>query len=508
MKKVPAEIEAEIVRLHHAEKWPVGTIAGQLGVHHCVVRRVLGEHGVPRPELAPRPSKVDPYLPFIGETLERYPRLRATRLWQMAKARGYQGGISRFREVVAMHRPRKQPEAFLRLTMLPADQAQVDWAHFGQVRVGSARRKLMAFVMTLSYSRHTFVRFFHESHMPVFIRGHVEAFEYFDGIPRHLLYDNLKSAVTSRVGDAVQWNHTLLACAKHYCFGPRVAAPYRGNEKGRVERRIRYIRENFFAARPWQGLVQLNEDARHWCSETAANRPWPDNNEKTVKQAFDEERDGLMALPDDRFATYDRVDVRVGKTPYVRFDRNDYSVPHAHVRKQLVVWADDTRVRIFDGHEVVAEHERTFDQKRRVEDKLHIDALLAEKRTAHRLHGQGRLQASVPTTEIFIRRVAERGHNVGSATARMLDLLDEYGPEELAGVMEEINERNTVHVPAVRQLLEQRRRAQHRPAPTKVELPWASLREFVVTPHDLRTYDAIRATDETQEVNHDDDEET
>jgi transposase len=504
MKKVPPEIEAEIVRLHHAEKWPIGTIAGQVGVHHCVVRRVLGEHGVPRPELAPRPSKVDPYLPFIREVLEKYPRLRATRLWQMVRARGYQGGVSRFREVVAMHRPRKQPEAFLRLTMLPADQAQVDWAHFGHVLVGNAKRKLMAFVMTLSYSRHTFVRFFHESHMPVFMLGHVEAFEYFGGVPRQLLYDNLKSAVTSRVGDAVQWNHTLLACAKHYRFGPRVAAPYRGNEKGRVERRIRYIRDNFFAARAWQGLVQLNEEARHWCSEIAAKRPWPDNTKKTVEQAFDEEKDRLIALPDDQFTAYDRVDVRVGKTPYVRFDRNDYSVPHAHVRKHLVVWADDTRVRICDGHQVVAEHERTFDHKRRVEKKEHIDALLAEKRAAHRLHGQGRLQASVPATEDLIRRAAERGHNVGSVTARMLELLDEYGSDDLAAVMVEINHRQVVHVPTVRQLLEQRRRAQKRPAPTKVELPSAGLRELVVVPHDLRTYDEIQsAHDDTEEVNHD-----
>ena len=164
MKKVPIEIEAKIVRLFHAEGWPPNTIARQLGVHYCVVRRVLSEQGVPAPKLAPRPSKVDPYVPFIRETLEKYPRLRATRLWHMAKARGFDGGISRFREIVAMHRPRKQPEAFLRLTMLPADQAQVDWAHFGHVTVGKAKRKLMAFVMTLSYSRHTFLRFFHESH--------------------------------------------------------------------------------------------------------------------------------------------------------------------------------------------------------------------------------------------------------------------------------------------------------------------------------------------------------
>lgn len=388
MKKVPIEIEAKIVRLFHAEGWPPNTIARQLGVHYCVVRRVLSEQGVPAPKLAPRPSKVDPYVPFIRETLEKYPRLRATRLWHMAKARGFDGGISRFREIVAMHRPRKQPEAFLRLTMLPADQAQVDWAHFGHVTVGKAKRKLMAFVMTLSYSRHTFLRFFHESHMPVFLQGHVEAFEFFEGVPRRLLYDNLKSAVTSRAGDAVQWNETLLACAKHYRFGPRVAAPYRGNEKGRVERRIRYIRESFFAARPWRDLVRLNAEAKQWCMDVAAKRPWPDGTEETVEQAFELEKTGLMALPDDRFPAYDRVDVRVGKT--------------------------------------------------------------------------------------------------------------------LAAVMEEINDRDTVHVPCVRQLLEQRRRAQNRPPPTKVELPSPQLQELVVVPHDLREYDKLASAHDETEVGDDD----
>ncbi|MCP5021565.1 MAG: IS21 family transposase [bacterium] len=491
MKKIPTELEAKIVRMHHAESWPVGTIARQLGVHHSVVRRVLGEHGVPVPELAQRPSKVDPYLPFIQETLEKYPKLRATRLWQMARKRGYDGGVSRFREVVSMMRPRPRPEAFLRLTTLPGEQAQVDWGHFGQVTVGKATRKLMAFVMTLSYSRHTYLRFFHESHMPVFLRGHVEAFEFFGGVARTLLYDNLKSAVTSRVGDAVQWNETLLACAKHYRFGPRVAAPYRGNEKGRVERRIRYIRDNFFAAREWTNLTDLNIEARQWCLEVAAKRPWPDDTDKTVEEAFSEEQARLIDLPDDALPTFERVEVGVGKTPYVRFDRNDYSVPHAHVRQRLLVLADEDRVRVCDGQQVVAEHARSFDKGRRVEDKAHIDALLAEKRAAHHLHGQGRLQAAVPTTEAFLHRAAERGHNMGSVTARMLELLDQYGPQDLAAVMVELNERETVHVPSVRQLLEQRRRALSRPPPTKVELPSPELRELVVTPHSLSTYDEI-----------------
>ncbi|NVB39963.1 hypothetical protein G6O69_19115 [Pseudenhygromyxa sp. WMMC2535] len=136
MRRVSAELEAEILRLRAAERWPVGTIATQLGVHHGVVRRVLDQAGIPAPRESPRPSIVDPYMPFIRATLERYPKLTASRLHQMVKARGYTGCESHFRRLVAQVRPRPKAEAYARLTFLPGEQAQVDWGHFGKVVVG------------------------------------------------------------------------------------------------------------------------------------------------------------------------------------------------------------------------------------------------------------------------------------------------------------------------------------------------------------------------------------
>jgi hypothetical protein len=125
--------------------------------------------------VAPRPSMADPFVPFIVEQLEKYPRLRASRLYEMVKARGYPGGSDHFRRVVGRHRPRKAAEAFQRLKTLPGEQAQVDWAHFGKLRVGQAERPLWAFVMVLSYSRRLFLRFFAGASMPYFLRGHVDA---------------------------------------------------------------------------------------------------------------------------------------------------------------------------------------------------------------------------------------------------------------------------------------------------------------------------------------------
>ena len=149
------ERRAQILRYHFVEHWRVGTIARQLGVHHSTVERVLGEAGVERERQRPRrPSKLDPYIAFITETLERFPTLTAARLFDMVKARGYPGGPDHFRHRIAQLRPRRPREAYLRLRTLAGEQAQVDWAHFGKLTIGRAERPLMAFVLVLSYSRY------------------------------------------------------------------------------------------------------------------------------------------------------------------------------------------------------------------------------------------------------------------------------------------------------------------------------------------------------------------
>ncbi|MBZ5708085.1 hypothetical protein [Nannocystis pusilla] len=193
MKRMTPEIEAEIVRLHSAEHWPIGTIARQLTIHHSVVRRVLGRKELMGPTLSERPSIVDPYLPFIRETLAAYPTLSSSRLLVMLRERGYPGQKSRLREVVARLRARPKGEAYLRLRTLPGEQAQVDWADFGTLKIGRAERPLMAFVVVLSWSRRLVARFYLGPQMPVFLAGHVYVLERLGGAPRELLYDNLKS---------------------------------------------------------------------------------------------------------------------------------------------------------------------------------------------------------------------------------------------------------------------------------------------------------------------------
>ncbi|QXP84903.1 IS21 family transposase [Methylococcus sp. Mc7] len=345
---IAQELEAQILRYHHVEHWRIGTIATQLGVHRTTVQRVLAQAGLPARVAQPRASAVDPYVPFIRETLEKFPTLTASRLHAMVRERGYPGGADHFRHLIALHRPRPKAEAYLRLRTLPGEQAQVDWGHFGYLTLGRARRPLMAFVMVLSYSRCLFLRFFLDARMENFLRGHVAAFQAFNGVARVLLYDNLKSAVLERQGEAIRFHPTLLALAGHYRFEPRPVAVARGNEKGRVERAIRYVRDHFFAARTFADLADLNAQASAWCRGSAAERRWPEDRSRKVGEVFAEEQPRLIGLPDNPFPTEERTEVKAGKTPYIRFDLNDYSIPHTHVRRLLTVMADPERVRVLD----------------------------------------------------------------------------------------------------------------------------------------------------------------
>ena len=489
---IPAALEAKILRLHHAEKWPVGTIARQVGVHHSTVRRVLAQAGLEAGRASSRRSMADPFVPFIEATLRKYPRLPASRLHDMVKQRGYPGGPDHFRVIVARYRPRKAAEAYLRLRTLPGEQAQVDWGHFGKLTIGRAQRQLLAFVMVLSWSRRVFVRFFLGAHMENFLRGHMGAFEAFGGVPRVLLYDNLKSAVLERYGEAIRFNPRLLDFAGHYRYEPRPVAIGRGNEKGRVERAIRYIRSSFFAARDFTDLDDLNAQADAWCAGTSADRKCPEDRTMTVREAAELERPKLLALPENPASCDEHKDVSVGKAPYVRFDLNDYSVPHDRARRIVQVRASLSTVRVLDGNEVIATHERTFDKGRTIEDPAHIRDLVVHKRQGRKHRAMDRLQAAAPATAELLVAVAERGGNLGSVTARLCRLLDTHGAEAMQAAVAEVVGRNAMHVAAVRQVLERNRHERGQPPALAVPLPPdPRVRNVVVRTHDLDTYDNL-----------------
>ena len=226
----PAQ-RAEIRRLFYGEHWKVGTIAAQLGLHHETVRAAVEREtaGV-RPSLC-RPSILDPYLPFIRDTLAQYPNLRATRIYEMVRQRGYPGSVIQVRRLARRLRPETNRTVYRRVVTLPGESAQVDWGTFGKVRIGQGTRTVSGFVMVLGYSRALAALFTHDQTLESFLRGHVDAFEALGGAARNLVYDNLRSAVLDRRGAAVQFHPRLLDLAGHYHFAPRPCTPGRGNEK-------------------------------------------------------------------------------------------------------------------------------------------------------------------------------------------------------------------------------------------------------------------------------------
>ena len=500
------ERDSKILRYHFVEHWGVNTIANQLGIHHSTVDRVLARAGMPRAERTRRPSIVDPYTPFILETLAQYPKLTAARLYAMAVERGFTGGPSHFRAHVAQLRPRPPAEAYLRLRTLPGEQGQVDWAHFGSVSIGRATRPLMAFVMVLSWSRRIFLRFYLDQRMENFLRGHVGAFEAWGALPRVLLYDNLKSAVLERRADAIRFHPTLLALSAHYRFEPRPVAVARGNEKGRVERAIRYIRDSFFAGRQWSDIDDLNAQAEAWCNGHSSHRPCPGDTRLTVGEAFEQERPQLLALPDNPFETDERVEVRVGKTPYARFDLNDYSVPHTRVRRSLTILASLHHVRILDGSEVVAIHPRTWSKGEQIEDPVHLADLVAAKQAARHHRGQDRLAQAAPSSGDLLQQAAERGTPLARVTAQLVQLLDDYGAGELEDAIIEALAGGVPHPNAVRLVLERRREQANLPPPLTLSLPENDkARQIVVRPASLAGYDRIHESDMTTDEEQTDD---
>src|SRR5450631_999146 len=426
---ISQETRAQIRRYFYAEHWKIGTIASELSVHPDAVRKAIETERFAS-TLALRPSIVDPYAKFIRLTLEQHPRLRATRIYAMACDRGYTGSIGQLRRAVSVLRPMRS-EPFLKLHTFPGEQAQVDWAHFGHVMVGRAKRALSCFVMTLSYSRALYLEFFFDQTMESFLRGHVHAFQAWSGQPRVILYDNLKSAVLERRGSHILFHPRLIELSAHYHFAPQPCQVRRGNQKGRVERAIRYVRDSFFAGRPFTTLAECNRQAVLWRDQVAHQRPWPGGDNRTVGDAFLEEQSRLLPPALHPFST-DRIEtVRSGKTIYVRFDLNDYSIPPEAVGRQLTLVASDITVRILDGSFEIARHARSYDRHQLVLDPAHQDAVLKIKRKAFHSTPGGRLEQAAPESKTLLDLAFAQGESAGAQTAQLMKLLEQYGATAL-----------------------------------------------------------------------------
>ena len=482
---------AEIRRQFFAEHWKIGTIASQMHLSWDTVRLALQTDRFNRASQL-RACLTDPYIDFIKATLERYPELRATRIYEMLRDRGFAGKERAVRRTVAGLRPTGR-RAFLRLAVLPGEQAQVDWAHFGTVRVGRAERRLSCFVMVLSHSRAVYLEFTFDQSVSSFLAAHVRAFSDL-GIARTLLYDNLRSAVLARRGEAVHLHPRLLELSAHYHFQPRFCAVGRGNEKGRVERAIQYVRHSYFAARPFTSLSDFNRKALVWRDEVAHARPWPGGDHITVGQAWEQERPRLLPLPENAADTDQILTVRSQKTPYVRFDLNDYSLPPQAVGRELTLVASGTTVRLLDGTTEIARHERSWDRHAQVEDPAHIAALIQERKKAGGMTRLHALLTSVPSAEAFLEAAVSRGESDRIQADKLVRLATDYGSDLLEHAVAEALSHGTPNAASVTFLLQKLVRSlQRRPALPVTISSRPELINMAVSPRDASSYDALHS---------------
>lgn len=487
---VELEVEAEIRRLHFAEHWPVGTIASQVGVHADVVRRVVGRDS-PRSSAVPRQQLCDPYLGFIRDTLTRYPSLRATRLYDMLCGRGFEGSVRTVRDYIVPLRPRPSREAFLRLNALVGEQAQVDWAHTGKVKVPGGERPLWLFLIVLAWSRAMWGEFVLDLSTHSLLRSLARATAWFGGTTREWLFDNPKTVVAQRFGSAVRFHPPLVELSGAYCVSLRVCAVRRANEKGRVERAIRYLRDRFLAGRQLRSVEQGNRELRSFLDDIAHQRPHPTFRDRTVLDCFAEERRRLLPLPKSPPSTDIVLPVTADKTAFVAFDSNVYSVPAELSEATLTLVADDAVLRLVSDGKEVAHHVRCWGRHQTIEEPAHRASLLRQKRRAREGKGHDRLRAIAPGIDVLFTRWLDSGRNVGSLTARTLKLLDLYQPEVFAAAVQELLARGTHDPGALEVLCEQHRRKHDRPVPVDVALG-AHVLDRDVIPHPLENYDADR----------------
>ena len=485
---VSALVEADIARLYYCEHFKVGTIASQLGVHCDVVKRVLGYLPEPEGERKVRHPTLAPYTGFIADTLRQYPRLCATRLYDMLCERKYLGSPRTVRRYVQTVRPKPAAEVFLRTQVLPAEQAQLDWGYVGKLPVPGGTRALWVFVMVLAYSRALWAELVLDLSIHSLRRSLVRAAMHFGGCTRQWLFDNPKTVVLGRHGTEAQFHPQLLELCGALRVQPKLCTVRSPWQKGRVERAIRYLRDRFFAGRTIHCIDTGNQQLRDFLAHIPPQRPHPVFADRTVAQVLLEEQPLLLPLRDPLPCTEQVQPVSVDKTAFVRFDRNLYSVTPAYAHKSLTLCASDTDVRLLDADTQVASFSRHYGINQILENPFHREELLRLKQTARAPKGRDRLQRAVPGIDaLFVQWLLE-GRNIGSLTLRTLKLLDLYGDTILQAAVTQALARQTCDLGALSLLCETKRRALSRPVPLDLLLG-AHVPEQDVLPHPLENYD-------------------
>lgn len=371
---------------------------------------------------------LDEYRSLIGEWFREYPTLKAEQAHSWLRTRGVR--IS-YPAVVKYTREfrKKVPKAYHPLTFLPGEEAQVDWCFIHHPKLG----KLYGFVFILSYSRYLFAHVFARSSFEFFIEGHQMAFSALGGIPYGIRYDNLSTVVLRRRPE-IQYNPRFLEFSRHYNLEIRLCNPGAGNEKGRVERVIRSLRETFFnTLERSSSLKALNQALHEWVEHK--NQTVHRTTEKKPVELLPEEK--LRPLPEKPWNNVlIHPPVKTTKTALMIFDTNSYSVPEYLVGKSLSIHCTPDAVLIYDGAKQVASHPRSFERRRQIINPLHRSyGKLSVKAKIERIHEV--IQALHPVISEFLVKNQVCGEDPQKTAYEIFKLMKSHSRGMLISVASE-----------------------------------------------------------------------
>lgn len=322
---------------------------------------------------------LDPYRSLIAGWFKEHPTLKAQQVHSWLRTRGVKISYPAVVNYTRVFR-KKVPRAYHQLTFLPGEEGQIDWCFIRHPQLG----KLYCFVFILSYSRYLFAHVFARSSFEFFIEGHLMALSALQGVPYAGRYDNLASVVLKR-RPQIQYNPRFLEFSRHYNLEIRLCNPGAGNEKGRVERAIRTMRETFFNTMGnYSSLKALNQTLHEWV----------DNKNHTIHRATERkpsellQEENLRPLPQIPWNNVSiHPPVKTTRTAMMIFDTNSYSVPDYLVEKSLSIHSTPDRVMIYDGPKRVASHPRSFERTIQIINPLHKSyCKLSAKAKIERIH--------------------------------------------------------------------------------------------------------------------------
>jgi transposase len=424
---------AEVLRLAYVEGLGIRTIARRLSMARKTVRKLLGRAPKQLAPPTPRSSILDPHLPTIRRMLEETPELTAPAVLERLRALGYTGGVSILRDRMREIRPRLQREAFLTLDFRPGEAVQVDWADFGYAIPGCPRR-VSAFVMALCYSRYLYIEFTLSQAMGSFLRCMERGLAFFGGVTLADIFDNMKTVLSPRPGATV-FNPRFLEYARARGFAVQACNVRRGNEKGRVERPIGFIRDRFWLGRRFADLLDPNVQGTRWRDDFANNRVHEVTGKVPALVFEHEEKRLLRAIPPVPFDTDELLSTGVTKTYRVTFDRNRYSVPSRLVGQSVLVRANDDTVSIFLGPKQVARHARSWGIGEDVKHDSHDDGVLAQKPRAAAGQLPPGLAALGEMGTRYLKVFAAGNRSIQREVKRLVFLTELFGEGHTAAAM-------------------------------------------------------------------------